>query len=1038
MAQPSRVSFRRSLTFGGLALVALAVLPACGTSEPTVGSSDTAPRTKNAALPASELPPPIARFTFDGNFDDSLRYGFARELDKCGAPNGLLPCNETSSFGTTADGDGYWSWTSTSTRGGGFTMTTKAPITPPYSIGLRFELSQTNPNYRKIIDYMRSISDNGFYFLDGRIMFFPENGNEPTGPRYADNTIIDLVATLTVDRLFTVYAPNPAGGMTKLYEYRDDRRSADPAVVGGGSLLGFFFDDRVTKSEAAPSGKIYELRLWNSALTEGQVGRVVPPTTMVPGNPGSPTTTISGDTGGMGGSSIPAPPPTAISTTTSLFVAPPTTVSPSTSVFRNTTTTTKALPPTTVPRTTTTSTTLRPPTATTAPRATTTTLVTTTTKAPPATTVPGNITPTTKVGYNDAPIPGPICQNGLLAPTGLVANPADPAKHLTWQQPAANKGRVARVAVQVQQSSGSWQVIRALVNDLTRATIEGVGPGTRLKLRVVNVGIDSCATAPSTAVDFIIPAVPAPTTTSTTVAPRQTTTTVYKLPVGYSCIDREAELAPTNVRLDDTTFPLYTLTWTQPSAAAIRPLLDELASYGNKSQPRWTYTVEASTDGGKVWRPVDSANVDGSKEGIHRFRFDAKSFQVRVINRVFGSLNPCISDPSAAINVTQPIVGISCVAAKARLAPTNVVVDYSHYPRFKMSWTQPDATTIQPLIDELTYYKDPRPRNWDWVIEFSTDEGKFWRTLANQFSRVNDGVDVERNDLTSALVALPYPLSKTFLVRVRNTSFGNLRNCPSDASTTTEVTKPMVGSSCVGKEAALAPKNLTVDRSKYPWFNLSWTQPTGSILSDLHKELAYYRKPIPTKWTYQFEYSTDGGQRWLRIDPRDDQRVRKEDGVSALMSYFAQPIKLRVVNLSYGFLEACKPNPSAAIDVVPPALGASCVGRAAELAPRNLLAQRVGGGFYDLTWAQATTAQIAPLVDELRSLGQGIPSGWTTRVEVSTNGGATWQTVDTFIGRTKARVRGVANAQARIVYEGYGALTKCVVSPSQAVAIRPY
>ena len=41
-----------------------------------------------------------------------------------------------------------------------------------------------------------------------------------------------------------------------------------PAVIGGKTRLGFFFDDIATSAEASPGGKVYTLKIWDSYMNK--------------------------------------------------------------------------------------------------------------------------------------------------------------------------------------------------------------------------------------------------------------------------------------------------------------------------------------------------------------------------------------------------------------------------------------------------------------------------------------------------------------------------------------------------------------------------------------------------------------------------------------------------------------------------------------------------------------------------------------------------------------------------------------------------
>ena len=227
-----------------------------------------------ASPAAAATPDPTVSYAFAGTLSDSLGASTLTLLPDCPSGTPRSPCNSASGFGSDADGP-YWEWSSTDPRGGGFTVLTDALVGDTYTIALKFSFANVT-GYRKIIDYADWGSDNGFYFYDGGLEFFPGPGGTTT---YAPNEVVDLVAVRDASvnpATFTVYAVGEAGVLVQLFSYDDDGNDAIPETSGSGSLLGFFFDDGDTSSEATPNGKVYGLKIWsNIALTAQEIDDVV-------------------------------------------------------------------------------------------------------------------------------------------------------------------------------------------------------------------------------------------------------------------------------------------------------------------------------------------------------------------------------------------------------------------------------------------------------------------------------------------------------------------------------------------------------------------------------------------------------------------------------------------------------------------------------------------------------------------------------------------------------------------------------------------
>lgn len=243
------------------------------------------------------VPPPTLSFAFAGDLTSSSGGGTMTRVPNCPAGTNL-PCNSSNGFGADIEGD-YWTWTSTAKVGGGLRLVTDAPVGSTYTMALKFSfssVSQSDTGYSKIIDYVNRTTDDGFYFQNGKLKFYP--GGTTSSTTYARNRVLDLVtvreSTGGRSGTFTVYGVGPDKKLSKLFVYTDTTGGSLPAASGAGSILGFFFDDAITaanKNEGTPSGRVYDLKVWsNKALTEEQLQQaVLPPeapviTAAVPGD----------------------------------------------------------------------------------------------------------------------------------------------------------------------------------------------------------------------------------------------------------------------------------------------------------------------------------------------------------------------------------------------------------------------------------------------------------------------------------------------------------------------------------------------------------------------------------------------------------------------------------------------------------------------------------------------------------------------------------------------------------------------------------
>ncbi|MBU3703941.1 MAG: hypothetical protein FGM42_06150 [Ilumatobacteraceae bacterium] len=494
---------------------------------------------------------------------------------------------------------------------------------------------------------------------------------------------------------------------------------------------------------------------------------------------------------------------------------------------------------------------------------------------------------------------------------------------------------------------------------------------------------------------------------------------------------RERELAPTNLRVNDRTYPDYELTWTQPSAAAIKPLLDELASYGRTPPRGWSFSYETSVNGGRTWSTYDYQLSDLTSGRI-KINGPADQFLVRIVNRNFGFLSPCLTEASNEVSVTKPILGVSCINNAATLSPRNVTIDRSKAPSIAVSWTAPTGAQLQPVLDELKSFGRGDPRQFTFDVQYSTNNGGSWKSLSQELS--------DAYLLTTSATYRPITATD-FLLRVTTVNYGFLTDCKL-ISETIRYTRPILGASCVGRGAELAPKNLRVDRSIWPLFKLSWTNPSAAQMQPLVDELKTFSKTDPGRWSYRIEISTNGGSTW-RVDWPGSTYSRDERGDSIVLDYSWNANAIaRVVYTGYGFLTECKPEPSTEIDVSKPALGAACIANPGAYAPRNLTVTRVGTtNAFRLSWTQPNNSQMQPLVDELRALGRPAPARWDYQVEISTDSfnkfyAAPPATLTAALPASVNVIVSPKNFQIRVTNVKFGDLTSCGPNSSNIVEVR--
>lgn len=178
--------------------------------------------------------------------------------------------NASLKYGEDEDGK-YMEWKSSQSRGGGFKLTIDKELGEEYTIGVKFSFDQTNGSWRKIIDYKNSKSDNGFYFYNGGHLQFYPNGTISKNS-VSNKEVVNFIIVKSKEE-FAVYFVKKDGNITKEFSLTDSTTLSNsiPYTNNGKTILGFFFDDERTGSEATSGGKIYSLSIYDKAIEPSKV-----------------------------------------------------------------------------------------------------------------------------------------------------------------------------------------------------------------------------------------------------------------------------------------------------------------------------------------------------------------------------------------------------------------------------------------------------------------------------------------------------------------------------------------------------------------------------------------------------------------------------------------------------------------------------------------------------------------------------------------------------------------------------------------------
>jgi gliding motility-associated-like protein len=199
----------------------------------------------------------VHNFEFNGNLNDTKATGIS-----------LFSFNNANStFNTNPNG---WNWTeNTSGGGGGLVLNTNLLTNPQvYSFGFRISFHETGPGYKKIISFKGPADDNGLYFYNSKLKFFPFRENPKI---YANNTFYDFILTRDASKNIKVYIVEANGSVTEVYNEPDPTDAAVPRQSNGSYEFRLFMDDTQTNGEHTTGGSVRGIRLWDYPLSSSQI-----------------------------------------------------------------------------------------------------------------------------------------------------------------------------------------------------------------------------------------------------------------------------------------------------------------------------------------------------------------------------------------------------------------------------------------------------------------------------------------------------------------------------------------------------------------------------------------------------------------------------------------------------------------------------------------------------------------------------------------------------------------------------------------------
>lgn len=197
-------------------------------------------------------------FEFNGNLNDELPTGAV-----------LSTVNiASSSYGTSPNS---FTWSQSRNPGGGLALLTDQLKDPnAYSLGFRISFKETGPGYKKILSFKGTTVDNGLYFQNKNLEFFPFGKNAAV--TYEPNTFYDFVLTRSSADTIKVYVAQPDGTVALVYDKLDASDASVPTLgLGGKHEFRFFMDDTGTNTEHSTGGTVRGIRVWDTPLTADEI-----------------------------------------------------------------------------------------------------------------------------------------------------------------------------------------------------------------------------------------------------------------------------------------------------------------------------------------------------------------------------------------------------------------------------------------------------------------------------------------------------------------------------------------------------------------------------------------------------------------------------------------------------------------------------------------------------------------------------------------------------------------------------------------------
>ena len=209
-----------------------------------------------------EIWPIVEWFLKSKNIKDFIKYNFDNSLKDSLWNSKIVPWDNFQTQFWKDENWTFWQWSTQNTRWGWFFVDIPEKLEKNYIIVLKFSPEETEPNWKKIIDYKNKQSDNWLYFYWGRVQFFPDLTLWKS--IFKNNELLTFVIDSSEDWKLTIYNLKDNIMEKELEIPLDTEKEVQSFLPNWKAILWFFVDDVMSTSRNwIKWGKVYSLQIYN-------------------------------------------------------------------------------------------------------------------------------------------------------------------------------------------------------------------------------------------------------------------------------------------------------------------------------------------------------------------------------------------------------------------------------------------------------------------------------------------------------------------------------------------------------------------------------------------------------------------------------------------------------------------------------------------------------------------------------------------------------------------------------------------------------